>query len=154
MLDKYFKAVDTDAALDIFLNILLPVMNKHAPVKKWTVRTYQAPWVDQKLKTYMHQRNDAKRLARRTKSVEDKQKYCKLRNFVTKLNLKKKKQYYVQQLERTKSIQKQLWKTLNSMMSRKIPTQPTFIDYGGTGITKPRDVANHLNIFSVIKCQI
>jgi hypothetical protein len=39
-----------DAALDEFRKLLLPINDKHAPVKKLTVRPVQAPWIDEELK--------------------------------------------------------------------------------------------------------
>jgi hypothetical protein len=31
--------------------LLLPIIDSHAPVKKLTVRTVKAPWIDEELKT-------------------------------------------------------------------------------------------------------
>ena len=39
-----------DAALDEFMKLLHPITDKHAPVKKLTVRTVKAPWIDEELK--------------------------------------------------------------------------------------------------------
>ena len=30
-----------------FMKLLLPIIDKHAPVKKLTVRTVKAPWIDE-----------------------------------------------------------------------------------------------------------
>jgi hypothetical protein len=40
----------------------LPIVDKHAPVKKLTVRPFRAPWIIDELKNDMVQRNYAKRL--------------------------------------------------------------------------------------------
>ena len=42
-----------DAALDEFMKLLLPIIDKHAPVKKLTVRIVTAPWIDEELKNCM-----------------------------------------------------------------------------------------------------
>ena len=39
--------------LSEFIKWLLPIIDKHAPVKKRTVRTVKAPWIDEELKNYM-----------------------------------------------------------------------------------------------------
>lgn len=44
------KERDPDAALDVFMKLLLPVIDKHAPVRKLTVRTVSAPWIDEDVK--------------------------------------------------------------------------------------------------------
>ena len=42
-----------DTALDAFMKLLCPIIYKHAPVKKLTVRTVQAPWIDEEFKKCM-----------------------------------------------------------------------------------------------------
>ncbi len=59
---------DPDLALEVLTNLLLPVMDKHAPERRQTVRNVTAPWLGQELKEYMTQRNRAKTEA--TKSGE------------------------------------------------------------------------------------
>ena len=39
----------SDAALDELMKLLLPIIHKHAPVKKLTVRTIKVPWIDEEL---------------------------------------------------------------------------------------------------------
>lgn len=41
----------------------------------------------------MKQRDEAKQVAMKTRLLEDRLKYCKLRNQVTKMNKRKKKEY-------------------------------------------------------------
>ena len=82
-----------DAALDEFMKLLLPIIDKHAPVKKLTVRTVKAPWIDEQLKNCMVERDGAKRVANKSGCTSDWLIYRKLRNYMTKLN-KKKKLYY------------------------------------------------------------
>lgn len=98
------------------------------------MRNYKALWVDKELKAYMSQRDEAKRTPQITGSITDRQKYCKLRNHVTKLNQKKKKQHYVIQLSRKINDGKKLWSTLNDIMGRHISLQPHFMESGGTFI--------------------
>ena len=45
-----------DSALDKCIILLLPIIDKHAPVKKLTVRTVKAPWINEELKNCMVQR--------------------------------------------------------------------------------------------------
>ena len=40
-----------DAALDEFMKLLLSIIDKHSPVKKLTIRTVKAPYIDEELKT-------------------------------------------------------------------------------------------------------
>ena len=74
--------------LDVFMKLLLPVMDKHAPVKKLTLKTVKAPWIDEA-------ERDRMKGPIRSGNYSECQDYCKIRNNVTKLNRKKKKMYYV-----------------------------------------------------------
>jgi hypothetical protein len=40
--------------------LLLPINDKHVPVKKLTGRTVKAPWIDEELKSCMVERDGAK----------------------------------------------------------------------------------------------
>ena len=50
-----------DAALDEFMKLLLPIIDKHASVQKMTVRTVRAPWIDEKLKDGMVERDGGRK---------------------------------------------------------------------------------------------
>lgn len=78
-----FREEEPDAALKAFLSKFVPVIDHHAPVRKMTVRTFGAPWLDEELKQQMALRNEAKAIANKTGSVIDRRKYFKLRNYVT-----------------------------------------------------------------------
>ena len=64
------------------MKLLLPIIDKHVPVKKLTVRTVKAPWIDEEFKNCMFERVGAKGVANKSGWLT----YCKLRNYVTKLN--------------------------------------------------------------------
>jgi hypothetical protein len=54
-----------DAALDTFMKLLIPVTNKHAPIKKMTVKTIKFSWIDEEFKNGMMKR-EAKEMAYRS----------------------------------------------------------------------------------------
>ena len=72
-----------DAALDTFMKLLIPVTNKHAPIKKMT--TLKSPRIDEDLKNCMVERDEAKGMAIKSGNPTGWQTYCKLRNYVSKL---------------------------------------------------------------------
>ena len=51
---------DPDLALDVFTGLIMPIIDKYAPLRKQTVRNVKAPWLDQELHELMKQRNQAK----------------------------------------------------------------------------------------------
>ena len=69
-----------DPALDEFMKLLLPIIDKHSPVKKLTDKTVKAPWIDDKLKNFIVERDGAKGVANKSGCTSDWLTYCKLRN--------------------------------------------------------------------------
>ena len=65
-----------DAAL--FMKLLLPIIEKHVPVKKLTVRTVKAPWIDEEFKNFMVERDVAKGADNKSGCTSDWLTYCKL----------------------------------------------------------------------------
>jgi hypothetical protein len=47
------KEEQKDKAPDTFMKLLIPVNNKHAPIKKMTVKTVKSMWIDEELKNCM-----------------------------------------------------------------------------------------------------
>ena len=92
-----------DAALDEFIKCILPIINKHAHVKKLTVRTVKAPWIDEEFKNCMVERDGAKVVANKSGCTSDWLNYCKLRNDVTKLNKNNNKLYYEAKIDDIKN---------------------------------------------------
>ena len=66
------------------------MVDKHAPVKKLSVRTVKAPWIDEELKNCMVERDGAKGVANKSVCTSDWLTYCKLRNSVTKLSKRRR----------------------------------------------------------------
>ena len=52
-----------DVALTTFMKLLIPLTNKHAPIKKRTVKTVISPWINEELKNCMVERDEAKGMA-------------------------------------------------------------------------------------------
>lgn len=75
---------DPNTALNVFNSLLMSIIDKHAPVKKRTVRNVTSPWLDQELRQYMAQRNQAKAEAIKSDDALQWVLYRKLRNYVTK----------------------------------------------------------------------
>ncbi len=50
-----------DSSLNRFMDILMRIVDKHAPLRKSTVRIRCAPWLDTDLKELMHERDKDKK---------------------------------------------------------------------------------------------
>ena len=135
---------DPNTALEAFNGMLIPVMNKHAPVKKKTVRSTTAPWLDNELRQHMTQRNNVKAEAIKSNDAAKWSIYRKLRNYVTKLNETKKRNYFKNRLENAKLDSKKIWNTLNELTGRKVNQTPSYLEAEGHFLTRPLDIANYL----------
>jgi len=95
------------------------IVDKHAPIRKRSIKGNNAPWLDTELKSIMRERDNAKAETLKSKSDMDERYYCKLRNKVTKLNRLKKKIYFIQKISNSSNNCKQLWKVINEIMCKK-----------------------------------
>lgn len=91
MISNILLLDDPEAAFKAFDDTLTSVIDQHAPVRKSTVRTTNSPWLDKETKEHMIERDQAKQIALSSGIKSEWKVYCKLRNFVTKLNRRKKK---------------------------------------------------------------
>ena len=136
---------DPGKALNNFNDHFMPLVEKYAPLKKFTVRNISTPWIDNEIKKHMVECDQAKLTAIRSGYKSDWQVYRKLRNFVTKLNKKKKKLYYITKINNINNDSKTLWNILNNLMGKTIRPTPSFLELDGNFLTKPVEIANHLN---------
>lgn len=134
-----------DLALDTFENLLHPIINKHAPIRKCTVRNKRSPWLDDEIRNLMKERDNAKMIATITGVKNDWEKYCKLRNRVTSINRKKRKTHFHQRIYENKSDGKKLWATINNVLGKKPNKTPAFVETENTFLTKPCEIANYFN---------
>ena len=134
-----------EEALNLFNELFLCVADRHAPLRKFTVGSSKASWIDDELRQCMRERDELKKAAIDFKGTEKWQMYCIMRNKVTKLNRKKKRAYYQNQIQERKNDGNKLWKTLNEIMGRGKSNSPSFIEVNGSFLTNAKDIANHFN---------
>ena len=148
---EIYKEENPDEATKAFEKVFYEIIDKHAKVKKFTVKNFRAPWIDQDLKECMVKRDVAKGVANMTGNKDDWQIYCKLRNQVTNINRKNKRIYFKSKLTECKYNGKKLWNTLNDIMGRKPNSTASFIDTGESFLTKPSEIADYFNSFFINK---
>lgn len=90
---QVLQEVDPDLALEVFMNLFMPIVDKHAPLRRMTVRNIASPWLDAELKEYMRERDKLKSEAISSGDNALWERYKQLRNLVTKLNRSKKRIY-------------------------------------------------------------
>lgn len=144
---------DPDEALELFMNLIMPIIDNHAPLKRMTVRSVVSPWVDNELKEYFTQRDVLKAEAISSGDVILWDRYKKLRNYVTKLNRLKKRAYYENKFKDIKSNTSKTWNTLNELTKRISKPVPSFLEVDNLFLTKSVDIANYLGDYYKSKVQ-
>ena len=100
---------DTNKAWDTFKELLLSVINKHAPLIEKTVRGRECPWLNPEIKKAMIERDYHLRKARKTGREVDWSTYRRLRNDVTR-KIRYSKSAYTRSIVRENiSHPKQFW---------------------------------------------
>ncbi len=149
--EEILKECNPNKALYKFEEILMPIVNRHAPLRKFTVRNTRTPWLDHETREHMKLRDQAKKTAILTGYELDWVIYRKLRNYVTKLNRMKKKLYYENRITGSKNDNKKVWKTLNELMGENSQQTPSFLEVDGSFFTRPSYIANYLSKYFVNK---
>lgn len=144
---------NVDEAILKFNDTFLSIVNKHAPVKRFTVKNKETPWLDKDLKQLIKQREQAKEIASFSGKAEDWILYRKLRNQTTKLNRNKRKLYYGIKIDNIKNDNKKLWKIINDLTGRKKRRAISFIEVDGNFLTQPSKIANYFNDYFTTKVE-
>ena len=102
-----------------FEEVFLKVLEKHAPIKRKTVRANQAPYITKALRKAMMKRSELETKFYKTKTQSSYRAYKKQKNFVSRLYKKERKCFYTN-LDLNKICDnKKFWKTLQPLFSEK-----------------------------------
>ena len=104
---------------DTFEKVLIPLVNRHAPLKEKCMRANNAPFMNKTLSKVVMTRSRLRNKFLMNPNNTNKSNYTKYRNYCTRLFKKEKKLYY-NNLD-TKSItdNKKFWKTVKPLFSDK-----------------------------------
>ena len=94
----------------ILNNLILTLFDHHAPIKECLITKPRAPWLNENLKIFMKQRDEALQKFKRTKLYLDWVAYKNLRNFTVAAIRKEKKKY----LDSLNGNSRKTWATLKS----------------------------------------
>lgn len=112
--------VDPNQMWYYWKKMFLAVIDKHAPIKKKRIRNKKSPWLNAKIKQSMVERNKLKSMAIKTNATEDWLNYKKSKNCVNNEIKKAKTQYYQEHFRSNSGNPREIWKTINEVMSRNI----------------------------------
>ena len=142
----YFFAEDPNAMWEIWKNLFLEVLDKHAPLQHKKIRSNKVPWMTSDIKKLMNTRENFKRKAILTNNENDWLIFKTTRNKVNIELRNAKKDYYSSKIADQKFNPKKAWKSINSVLGRQ--NKPTVINellVGENNFTNHEDIAEGFN---------
>ena len=140
----YFFAEDPNAMWEIWKNLFLEVLDKHAPLQHKKIRSNKVPWMTSDIKKLMNTRDNFKRKAILTNNENDWLIFKTTRNKVNIELRNAKKDYYFSKIADQKFNPKKAWKSINSLLGRQ--NKPTVINQlGENNFTNHEDIAEGFN---------
>ena len=109
----------SDKDYNKFQNILCEVLNKHAPLTKKCIRANNSPFMTKQLRKMIMNRSICKNAYFKNKSVENWERYRKLRNDCVKLTKKVKREYFENLNINSVKDNKTFWKTIKPNFTNK-----------------------------------
>ena len=141
---KLSKSIDCKTYQDLYMEVL----NRHAPLKKKTVRANQVPYMTRTLRKAIMMRSKLENNFLKNSTLENKIAYKKQKNLCSKLYKKERKNYYFTLNPRCITDNKLFWKTIKPFLTHKGETHKkiTLIENGEI-LTEDKTVAETLNNF-------
>ena len=98
--------------------VFFGVLDKHAPIISCGIRRNPLPWIDSHIRKLMRRRNQFRKLANETASVEAWRNYRTLRNKVTSNLRRGKRAYFESLVSKSSTTTRDVWKQLNRLLGR------------------------------------
>ena len=103
-----------------FQTIVCEVLDKHAPIKKKTLRANNSPFMTKSLRKMFMNRSRCKNYFYKNRTVENWEKYRKLRNDCVKMTKKVKREYFENLNLNSITDNKKFWKSVKPNFTNKI----------------------------------
>ena len=136
--DEVNTSLTADDASTSFKNTLISIADKHAPLQTKRVCRNTLPWVTDKIRSLMKQRNYHHKKAQKSGSSNEWHTYHTLKNLVIVRINEAKRRYYTNTIKENKADSAKLWKTLKTVISANVAASPIeTITLEGSDITDP-----------------
>ncbi len=111
---RVYNTTDVDSKVEIFNNIMLQLMDKHAPAKTLTPKRCKQPWMSEEIRKIMRRRDRLRDKFLKTNLPTDKENYRVIRNKVKQEIRNAKIRFYYSKFEKPGNS-KEIWSTLRSL---------------------------------------
>ena len=117
----------TNKTYEDFHSILCQVLDKHAPIKSKCLRANNSPFMTKQLRKLIMNRSRCKNAFFKNKTVDNWEKYRRLRNECVKLTKKAKREYFDNLSLSNITDNKHFWKTVKPFFTNKQHKNPKII---------------------------
>ena len=141
------KIVEAESiTIEMFIDILNNILDKHAPRKQKTIRGNSSPFMNKTLSKAFMTRARLRNKYNRTKSEEDRIAYSKFKNFCTNLLVKEKKKYYGDLDIKIFEDNKKFWERVKPLFSEKTVLKHNIrLKENGKMVSDKKEIAEILN---------
>ena len=141
------KIVECDCiTIEIFINILNELLDKHAPRKQKIIRGNSAPFMNETLSKAFMTRARLRNKYNRTRTEADRITYTKFKNFCTNLLAKEKKKYYGNLDITIFDDNKKFWQRVKPLFSDKTILKHNIrLKENGKMVSDKKEIAEILN---------
>ena len=143
------KIIEADCiTVDIFIDILNELLDKHAPRKQKTIRGNNAPFMNKTLSNAFMTRARLRNKYNKTRAEADRIAYTKFKNFCTNLLAKEKKKYYGNLDISIFADNKKFWQRVKPLFSDKTVLKHNIrLKENGKMVSDKKEIAEILNNF-------
>ena len=146
--DELLSNKQSEEKYEIFEEIFLNVLNRHARLKTKIIRGNHAPYMNTILRKAIMKRTQLQNKYYKSKTLDDRDAFKKQRNYVSRLYKKQRKRFYNSIDLRNFTDNRKFWKNVNPLFSDKSKSQNkiTLVENDNI-ITEDTEVAQTFNDF-------
>jgi len=143
--DLVSSNIDLELSSQIFTEKIQSTISEFSIKMKHKYKKQSLPWVNDNIKKIMKERDNALKLATRSKMVHDRNKFVMLRNKVVRALRKAKADFFITIIENAHGNSKIIWRQIKKLSGQKnIKTSPTELKINDTLLQSQIDVAQAL----------
>ena len=142
---------DKEKAYEVFKDMFLTVVNRHAPLKTKTIRGTQAPFKNKELSSAIMHRSKMRNVYDKTKSIEAWEAFKKQRNTCVSIKRKNIRNHFARLTEGNFLGSRDFWGAIKPFLSSKsVPkSQKIILNENETLINDSFEVTNIMNNYFV-----
>ena len=144
----YFFADNPNGMWDIWKELFLEILDKHAPLQKKKIKSKSTPWITSNIKNMINTRDKLKRKAIIIKLKTDWENCKRMRNNTSLQIRQAKKEYYSNKITCERQDPKSTWKTINNLLGKETKhSKVNELNINDKNLTSPSEIAEGFNEF-------